>query len=65
MSEDDYLPEAESEKWALVQKCKCRCIRCGSIWRTSLLVEFFNCLNCGQQLDPKKHVVVDKEEDIN
>lgn len=48
-----------------LQACKIRCPRCGSIWMTNLEVEWCNCLNCGQKLTPKKHVVVNSENEVN
>ena len=48
-----------------LESCKVRCPRCGSIWNTSLHVEFCDCLNCGQKLNPRKHVVVSSENEVN
>lgn len=48
-----------------LESCSIRCPRCGAIWKTSLGVEWCDCLRCGQQLNPKKHVVADSENEVN
>ena len=55
----------EQDRQIELEHCKIKCIRCGAIWTTSLGVEWCNCLHCGQQLDPKKHIVADSENEVN
>jgi len=45
--------------------CEIKCPRCGRIWVTSLNVEWCNCLYCETKLDPKKHLVVSDESEVN
>jgi hypothetical protein len=58
MSEDDI------EKRIQLEQCEVRCVVCGVNWVTSLGVEYCNCLHCGRKLVPKKHLVVQSEDEI-
>lgn len=53
------------DKTLLLEHCEVRCPSCGKVWVTSLSVEWCNCLYCEQKLDPKKHIVVESENEVN
>lgn len=57
--------DTNPEHKMLLEACKVRCPKCGSTWVTSLGVEWCNCLNCEQKLDPKKHIVAESENEVN
>jgi len=59
MDDRDIPPEIR------IAQCEVRCGNCSSNWRSSLDGGIFSCPVCGADIDPRKAVVVEKEEEIN
>lgn len=59
------MTKTEEETELEFEQCEVRCPRCDITWVTSLHIEWCNCLACGTKLDPKKHLVVTSEQEVN
>lgn len=55
----------DTPKGLLLDQSEARCLNCGKVWLTSLSCESFTCMTCGHTIEPKKHVVVKDETEVN
>jgi hypothetical protein len=60
-------PSVKMDQMIMVdfESCEVKCPACGRHWITSLYVEYCNCLYCELTIDPKIHIVLGSELEVN
>ena len=56
MNEEDQI---------LLTSCDVRCPECGKVWTSTLDSPCVQCLTCGTSIEPKRHAIIESEEEIN